>query len=136
MRAYTARGIAPSELLIMYVVESRIGTPSRHLSNSSIVLSLGMFSFAAFFFRAARPQKIAQSDYPQPRQSPINRDFHSRNPPRRDQRAENRQQPRHRSPGAAWRKPYRQFAPFASEFSSECQMRQKNNEPAEKSAEK
>src|SRR5437899_1465851 len=33
--SYTPRGIAPSELLIMYVVRPRMGNSSRHFSNSS-----------------------------------------------------------------------------------------------------
>src|SRR5580698_11170033 len=38
--SYTPRGIAPSELLIIYVDRSRIGNSSRHLNRSSIELGI------------------------------------------------------------------------------------------------
>src|SRR4029077_9910946 len=99
--------MAPSELLIIYVVRSRIGNSPRHFSSSSILQgSLGNLRRTDL-----PPHKVAQRNEHKPGNSCEQSDAKTRDPPRGNKYCGQCRESKNRTPRPARGKPQGRFCP-------------------------
>src|SRR5580692_6071693 len=122
--------MAPSELLIIYVVRSRIGNSPRHFSSSSILQS----SIGKLLGTDLSPHKVAQRNEDKPGYSRFQRDTQTGDPPSRDENCGQRRKSKNRTPRPTRSKPQRRFYPLRCS-APKRKMRNKNHLPNKNAAE-